>query len=262
MGFGNVVEWSLPDQLQSEMEYSEIAPSAALTSYIHAFWELKGENKDSQWERNFPDGCAGLVVNLGDTCITDNGSVKMDFGKTYVVGTMRSFKDSFIEENTHLFGVCLKPGAFPNFYDYAPQNELIDQTIQLEKAHSFAVDTFIKDPVHYLNKFFINRLQSGSGILISVIADIHRTQGQSSISEIAERNFTTVRQLERNFKIQVGITPKEYSRIVRFQHALSKIRVAGPETSLSTIAFECGYYDHSHLTNDIKRNTGLSPAQI
>lgn len=244
------------------MEYRETIPSKALTPYIHSFWELIGENKDKQWERNFPDGCAGLVINLGDTCITDNGMVKMDFGKTYVVGAMRSFKDSLIEESTHLFGVCLKPAVFSNFYDYAPQSEIIDQTVQLEKAYSFDIDTLIKDPIHYLNNFFINRLQIRNGLLKSVIDDIHQTQGQSSINEIAKKNFTTVRQLERNFKIQIGITPKEYSRIVRFQNALSKIKNSAQETSLLAIAFECGYYDHSHLTNDIKRNTGLPPSQI
>lgn len=244
------------------MEYEEITPCTALSPYIHAFWELKGGNEDRQWERNFPDGCAGLVINLGATCLTDNGMVKMDAGKTYVVGAMTSFKDSFIEENTHLLGVCLKPGVFANFYNYASQSEIIDQTIQLEAVQSFDIDKLIKNPAYYLNDFFTHRLQNGNGLLSMVIEDIHRTKGQVNISEIAKRNFTTVRQLERKFKIQIGITPKEYSRIVRFQNALSKIKCSGQETSLLDIAFECGYYDHSHLTNDIKRNTGMLPSQF
>lgn len=49
----------------------------------------------------------------------------MDFGKTYVVGTMTSFKDSYIEGETHLIGVCLKPTTFANFYKYYDQNELV-----------------------------------------------------------------------------------------------------------------------------------------
>jgi hypothetical protein len=63
-------------------------------------------------------------MNLGDTCLTDNGLVSMEFGKTYVVGAMTSFKDSFIDCNTHLLGVCLKPATFGKFFNYAPQNEL------------------------------------------------------------------------------------------------------------------------------------------
>ncbi|SHG44627.1 Helix-turn-helix domain-containing protein [Fodinibius roseus] len=244
------------------MKYKEIQPSTALDPYIHSFWQLKGEENDRQWERIFPDGCPGLVINLGDTCVTDNGVVTMDFAKTYVVGTMTSFKDSFIEADTHLFGVCLKPGIFSNFYSYAPQNELTDKTVQLEQKYSFNIDKFIKNPLYYLNLFFTDRLQNRNDLLQSIISDIHQSNGQVSISEIAKKSFISIRRLERNFKTHIGITPKEYSNIVRFQNALSIIKNSGQDRSLLDIAIECGYYDHSHLTNEIKRKTGLVPSQL
>ena len=253
---------SLENYHFTTLKYREIKPCASLAPYIHSFWELKGGDNDKQWERNFPDGCPGLVVNLGDACVTDNGAVTMGFAKTYVAGAMTSFKDSFIEAHTHLFGVCLKPGAFSNFYNYVPQNELTNKTIQLDKKLSFDIDQLIKNPVHYLNGFFNDRLQRRNGLLQPVIDDIHQSKGQTSIREIAKRNFITVRQLERNFKMHIGITPKEYSNITRFQNALSKIKNSKQDKSLLDIAFECGYYDHSHLTNEIKRNTGLAPTQL
>lgn len=250
------------DISKNTLKYEEIKTCAALEPYIHCFWELKGDNNDEQWERNFPDGCPGLVINLGNTCITDNGSVTMDFAKTYVAGTMTSFKDSFIDANTHLFGVCLKPAVFSNFFNYVPQNELTDKTVQLEKTHAFDFNKLIKNPVPYLDAFFTDRLQIRNTLLFSVIEDIHQTRGNLSIIDIAKRNFITVRQLERNFKTYIGVTPKEYANIVRFQNALSKIKSYHKNKSLSDIAFECGYYDHSHLTNEVKKNTGLVPSQF
>ncbi|MES2416662.1 MAG: helix-turn-helix domain-containing protein [Bacteroidota bacterium] len=77
-------------------------------------------------------------------------------------------------------------------------------------------------------------------------------QGRLSISQLAKRNFTTVRQLERSFKAHIGISPKEYSNIIRFQHALNVIKNDTQNRSLLAIAFECGYYDHSHLANEIQ----------
>ncbi|MCL4638401.1 MAG: helix-turn-helix domain-containing protein, partial [Olivibacter sp.] len=91
---------------------------------------------------------------------------------------------------------------------------------------------------------------------------IHSSNGTANIYDLAKRNFTTVRQLERNFKKLIGLSPKEYSNIIRFQHALSLIKDSKQNRSLLDIAFECGYYDHSHLSNDIKRNTGLSPSLL
>lgn len=186
----------------------------------------------------------------------------MDFAKTYVAGAMTSFKDSFIHANTHLVGICLKPGAFSNFYRYVSQHELRDKTIQLDNKHSFDIAKLIKNPVCYLNEFFSSRLQNRNGLLQSVIDSIHQSNGQLSINEMAKRNFITVRWLERHFKMHIGVTPKEYSNIVRFQNALSKIKNASCGKSLSDVALECGYYDQAHLTNEIKRNTGLAPSQL
>lgn len=244
------------------MEYKEIKPHLALQPYIDNFWELKGSTNDAQWERNFPDGCTGLVMNVGETCVTDNGSVTMDYGKTYVVGAMTSFKDSFIHAGTHLLGVCLKPAAFSNFYNYAPQNELINSTIEFDKIHSFNVDKIMEDPAMYLNQFFTLRARNFNRELQPVIADIHRSNGKLGIYEIAKRNCTTIKQLERKFKTHIGISPKAYSNIIRFQNALSVMKNAAPEQSLLEIAFECGFYDHSHLSNEIRRNTGLAPSQL
>ncbi|MCC2598218.1 helix-turn-helix domain-containing protein [Sphingobacterium sp. FBM7-1] len=69
--------------------------------------------------------------------------------------------------------------------------------------------------------------------------------------------FTLARQLERNFKRFSGMSPKKYSNIIRFQNALSLIKKSDQKRSLLAIVFECGYYNHSHLANEIKRNTGL-----
>lgn len=244
------------------MEYKETEPYKDLKPFIHFYWELKGNELEKRWERVFPDGCAGILINLGDNCLTDNGSFSLEFGKTYVVGAMTSFKESFIDSNTHLLGVCLKPATFPNFYNYASQDLLTNNTIEFEKSNSFNVDKILNSSFDYLNYFFFDRIKIKNNPLQSVINDIHLSNGQLSIYELSKRNFTTIRQLERNFKKSVGLSPKEYSNIIRFQNALSIIKNSDENRSLLDIAFECGYYDHAHLTNEIRRNTGLLPSQF
>jgi AraC-like DNA-binding protein len=244
------------------MKYTEVKPCAELKTHIHSFWELKGDNKDNQWERIFPDGCPGIVVNLGAPCKTDNGMVTMTPRKTYVVGAMTSFKDSFIDTNTHLLGVCMKPAVFTSFYNYAPQNELTDHTLEFELPYSFDIEKINNGTVPYLNRYFLDRKKNIDLPLQSILNDIHISKGNLSISDISKRNFTTVRQLERTFKTHMGLTPKEYAKIVRFQSALSIMNDTSQDKSLSDIAFECGFYDHAHLTNEIKRHTGLTPSQF
>lgn len=244
------------------MKYNKIKPYKELEPYIHFYWELKGNEVERQWERVFPDGCAGIVMNLGDACLTDNGSTKMEFGKTYVVGAMTSFKDSFIDKGTHLIGVCLKPATFANFYSYISQNELTNDTVEFEKYNSFNIDKTFENPFSYFDQFYSERIKTKANQLQSVIRDVHSTNGRISVYELSKRHSTTVRQLERNFKRLIGISPKEYSNIIRFQNALGLIRNSNKNSSLLDIAIECGYYDHSHLSNEIKRNTGFPPSLL
>lgn len=245
-----------------KLEYKKTKPYKELEPFIHFYWELKGHKLGKQCERVFPDGCAGIVMNLGGSCLTDNGSVSMEFGKTYAVGAMTSFKDSFIDSDTYLLGVCFKPATFTNFFEYASQDILSNDTIEFEKSNSFKIDKILHNPFDYLNHFFSDRIKNKNNPLQPVINDIYSTNGQISVYDLSKRHFTTVRQLERSFKKYIGISPKEYSNIIRFQNALSTIRNSDKNRSLLDIAFECGYYDHSHLTNDIKRHTGMAPSQI
>ncbi|TWV97499.1 helix-turn-helix domain-containing protein [Chitinophaga pinensis] len=69
------------------------------------------------------------------------------------------------------------------------------------------------------------------------------------------KKHITTRQLERNFQRHIGVSPKEFTNIVRFRCALSQIKHNKQEGSLLSIALDCGYYDHAHLTNEIKRYT-------
>lgn len=245
------------------MQYKETQPCTALAPYIHAFWELRGEDGDHQSERIFPDGCPGLVVNLGGSCNTDSGLVVMEHGKTYAVGAMTSYKDSFVASDTHLIGVCLKPAVFSSFFSYMSQEELTGHTVEFDKALSFDLSGITNNAAHYLNRYFLDRSNPQQHKLQPVLEDIHNSGGKLSIAEITKRNFITERQLERHFKTQVGLTPKQYANIVRFQSALSAIRNPGDSRrSLEEIAFECGFYDHAHLANVIRHNTGLTPSQL
>ncbi|MFB6453826.1 DUF6597 domain-containing transcriptional factor [Chitinophaga sp. Hz27] len=236
-------------------------PCPELSSYIHSFWELKGSACDSQWERIFPDGCPGIIINAGDACKTDNGHTILEHGKTYVVGAMTSFKDSFIATDTHLIGVCFKPAAFSSFFKFVPQHELTNLTVEFDKRHSLDIGKISSDKNGYLNRYFWERKNVVYPTLQPVLEDIHRCNGNIQISEMAKRNFITTRQLERLFKTHIGLTPKEYVNIIRFQSALSMIN-DHRRKSLSDIAFDCGFYDQAHLTNEMKRHTGLTPAEI
>jgi AraC-like DNA-binding protein len=244
------------------MIYKEVKPHPALVDYIDAFWTTTSDGKKIVSEKILPDGCVDIILNLGDDCKTDNGTFDIKNGRTYLVGTMKHFKIVEMKPETNLIGIRFKPAAFPSFYKFTSLHQITDGTVEFENKLSPDLKQVISNSTEYLNQFFINKLTRPNPILLPVVADIKNCRGQINVPELAKRHFTTTKQLERNFKQHVGISPKEFINLVRFQFVLHVIQKKSSERSLLTIALEHGYYDHSHLANEVKRYTGVAPTQL
>jgi methylphosphotriester-DNA--protein-cysteine methyltransferase len=67
--------------------------------------------------------------------------------------------------------------------------------------------------------------------------------------------------LERQFLKIIGLTPKSYSRIARFQNVMQALKYAAfhPWPSL---ALDCGYYDQAHFIKEFKAFTGATPSEF
>jgi len=148
------------------------------------------------------------------------------------------------------------------FYNNLPLAEITERTVELEKK--LAPDTSkMKDlSLTELNAFFLKRLSPPKQDISGIVKFIKASRGQNTVDALAKKNHTTPRQLERSFHKYIGITPKEFINITRFQHAFADIILNKKTKSLLDIAIEHGYYDHAHLSNEIKRYTGLPPSLL
>ncbi|MBD1362717.1 helix-turn-helix transcriptional regulator [Mucilaginibacter sp. ZT4R22] len=79
-----------------------------------------------------------------------------------------------------------------------------------------------------------------------------------NINAVASRYGISSRYLQTIFLNYSGLSPNLFTKIARFQKSLSL--VAGTELSLTTIAYECGYFDQSHFIKDFKFFTGSAPS--
>ena len=244
------------------MIYKQVIPNHALAASIDCFWSIEGAGSELHVERIFPDGSPGLVLNVGEKCTTDNGLVTMQPGKAYLVGAMTAYKETYLNGKHHLIGVCFKPGAFAQFYNNLPLAEFTEQTVELEKK--LAPDTSKMKDLSFaaLNAFFLKRLTPPQHDISDIVKFIKAARGQITVDALAKKKHTTPRQLERSFQKHIGITPKEFINITRFQHAYADITLNKKHKSLLDIAIEHGYYDHAHLSNEIKRYTGLPPSLL
>jgi AraC-like DNA-binding protein len=87
-------------------------------------------------------------------------------------------------------------------------------------------------------------------------------RGTGSMDGLAAHVHLSPRQLRTLFAREVGLGPKQVSRLMRFSHATSRIAyvVAGGSTpDLAGVAAHCGYFDHAHLDRDFAQFAGVSP---
>jgi AraC-like DNA-binding protein len=89
---------------------------------------------------------------------------------------------------------------------------------------------------------------------------IHQSDGNISLKNIQKDLQLSERSFERRFKQCVGVSPKLFSRICRFQASLAQLRKNG-YNKLSDIAYENEYADQSHFIRAFKEFAGFSPVQ-
>lgn len=88
------------------------------------------------------------------------------------------------------------------------------------------------------------------------------SRGQIRIGELADRVFVSRRRLSTLFGDELGITPKEVARTMRFTHAVARVGggVRAGTLDLAAVAAACGYSDQSHLDREFRGFAGTSPS--
>ena len=251
--------------------YRELRPHPALSPFIDAYWTVTGHNAGFVPDKVLPDACVDIIFNAGPAFAAEIGATRMDRGHAYLIGTMTRFKEMIRPPATRLIGIRFKPGGFPFFYDHQLLKNTADKTIEFdpgllpdipEPYRQTKIPEYPSNLAALLDRFFCNRLAAPSQQILTLITTVHQAEGRLTVTELARRNFITTRQLERLFSLHLDIAPKELINVTRFRYAFSKIRQESPRKRLLDIACECGYYDHAHFTNDIRRYTGSSPSAL
>jgi AraC-like DNA-binding protein len=245
-------------------EWIEYKPHEALKKYIDIYWVSSTNSLYIPSPKKFfPDGCNELFANTGNNTLYLNETIAVKPGIIYLGGTLTQAVNFSGIPNSNFFGIRFKPGGFRIFFKF-PIHEVTGQFTELQITElKFVFDQ--KDSITTkgrLDSFFLQRLNTTNERFLSIAQDLHLTTGKITVDNLAKRHDIGFRSLERLFKSNVGISPKELSKILRFQAVVKRLKTKTYNESFLDLAFELGYYDHAHLTNEIKRFTGLTPSQL
>jgi AraC-like DNA-binding protein len=172
---------------------------------------------------------------------------------------------------TTLLNIHFKPTGFFYIFNISPK-ELVDKMDDTKSILSNEIlllheqmheSNNISDCVVLLENFLIKKLISQkphykhTGISDACDFLINK-KGMYCVKQLASDYNTTVQTLEVQFTEQVGIDPKYFCRVLRFNTAVNT-KLYNPNKSWTDVAYSCGYYDQAHLIKDFKEFTLLSP---
>lgn len=245
--------------IQTYRPHPRLAPFIE-TYYVFQTGRLSGE---SVVEKAFPDGSATIIFSLDSEVYVPNRDFLMMPANPLLVGTMTHCHDDEFSAGVTLFGINFQPGGFSSFFDF-PLHEVVNEVIEFNDFLCPASEAPGSQLAAMVDKFLLGRLSIPDPVLSlhPILKDIYEAHGNIEIGHLAKKHFLHERKLQRLFRRYVGIDPKTFTKIVRFDYTLHVIKQRDPQTSLLDIAFACGYYDHAHLTREIKKYSGLTPSQL
>jgi AraC-like DNA-binding protein len=170
-----------------------------------------------------------------------------------------------------ILSICFKPNGFHKLFKF-PLNEATNKIFDTEDIFTIPVKRLYEqwqnadnvDQIalftdHFLLYFLKKQKLITLNDSITLISNSMLKQaGYISIEKFAYDANMSMRNFERRFSENLGISPKLYCRIIRFNHAL-ELKLKNPSTNWSSIAQECGYFDQMHLIKDFKEFAGASP---
>ncbi len=153
------------------MSYRQLSPCTDLAPYIDANWIVTGKKINDAVEKNMPDGCNDIILNLGEDCHVNDSNLLMKNRHAYLVGTMTCYKEITRPRDTNLVGIRFKPAAFSFFYKYSSLHEIADKTVEFDKKSCGGlkgISSFIwvSAPKSLLISFVTNLSLKRSGITL------------------------------------------------------------------------------------------------
>ena len=112
-----------------------------------------------------------------------------------------------------------------------------------------------------LDRFFLRALRHSSpdDLLVNeLLRRIHLSRGTLSIMKWLRAEHVDSRMLERRFCSYMGMTPKQYARVVRFKHSYRGLMAAEPGTAARGAYLDL-YYDQSHFIREFRKFLGAAP---
>jgi AraC-like DNA-binding protein len=264
------------DNVPSKMADTSLRriPRHALRPFIESVWAMDetGTHRSaaSGREHVVPTGSMHLVFRLSDDPLRLFDSPDDREGHligTAVVGGARArFYIRDVSQPLCSVGAQLRPGAANVLFGLAA-NELAERHTALEDLWGGRVASMrerlgeavsLEQRLNAFEALLAERLPAVRGLHPAVAQALQQLATATNVHDVVRQSGYSHRRFIALFSRAVGLTPKVYSRVRRFQRTLQRARLSGFE-SWADLAAAAGYSDQSHFNREFRECVGVTP---
>ncbi|MGN8644833.1 helix-turn-helix domain-containing protein [Gracilibacillus sp. HCP3S3_G5_1] len=219
------------------------------------FYQFMMEQGGSDRLPAIPDGCLDIIICLSPSKPT-----------IHVYGSLLLSKLVPFKAGIEYFGVRLPPGCMINSKK-VKMKEFVENVIDLSlimEVEEQVIERMLEDAmfehrVIYFEKIIrklLSEQHPASSLTDYIMNAIIISNGGKSIQQLATETNYSDRYIRQQLTERLGIPPKNFSRIVRFQHALKMLQQG---CELEDIIYENNYYDQAHLIHEFENFAYITP---
>ena len=246
-------------------------PSNILAPHIKRYWAIENvlDKEEICVQRIIPTGLTELLLYFTPRPkVLNSNKYLSDNAALY--GHQKDFYDIELTGDLSVFSIVFEPQGLMQFFKF-PLHEICNQNVplkylsgqdglDLEEKMSEAV-TF-EQRVCIVEKFLMQNITVDLEFrrISRIIELIKSSGGNININQLISEACLCRKQFERIFAERVGISPKQYQKIIRFQFVLFQ-KQQNVDLNMTELSYESGYFDQSHFIKDFKSLCGMTPKQ-
>ena len=249
-------------------------PKPALRPFVKMLWASDGKDLATtpHRERVVPTGTMHLAFRLSDHPLRlfedTAATVARIVGHVVVGGARSSFYVREVFGGERSVGVQLHPGAAAVLFG-VPCDELAERHTPLEQVWGptalwmrdrLGATGNLEEQLDVLESMLAARLPRVHGLHPAIAQALEQFATTSDVGSVVKETGYSHRRFIALFSKAVGLTPKRYCRVLRFQGAL-RTMAARPRASWIEVALDAGYSDQPHFNREFRELVGVTPGE-